>query len=351
MTEHPRETTREQREPGVTRRGVEEQQAPLGAAGDPGLRRAAPAGRVQPGEAMATASLYEEGLEVESRSVWRLALRRFLRHRLAMASLILLVLIFLAGIFANLVAPYSYSQINLSDAGLGPSLSGYHFFGTDDLGRDYFSRVIYGIRTTEAVAIFTAVLSVALGTLVGAVAGYFGGWIDNLLMRLTDLVLTLPALAVLLVASALLSTDSPITVSFLLAAILWTSLARIVRGSFLSLKENEYIEAARASGASHTRIILRHMLPNSLGPIIVNGTLTVAVAILIEAVLSFLGFGIKPPTPSLGSLINDGKGQMLTEWWLVTFPGLTIVIICLCVNFIGDGLRDALDPTQRRVRA
>lgn len=302
-------------------------------------------------ERAAAAGLYEAGLEVRSRSLARLALRRFLRHRLAMASLVVLIIIFLAGLFANLVAPYSYQQIDLNNSGVGPTLAGTHIFGTDDLGRDYFSRVVFGIRTTEAVAISTAIISVILGTLIGAFAGYFGGWIDNLLMRITDLFLTLPYLAILLVASALLSTDNPFTVSLLLGSLFWTYLARIVRGSFLSLRENEFIEAARASGASHLRIMVRHMLPNSLGPIIVNGTLTVALAILVEAVLSFLGFGIKPPTPSLGSLINDGRGQMLTEWWLVTFPGLTIVLICLCINFIGDGLRDALDPTQRRVRA
>jgi peptide/nickel transport system permease protein len=311
-----------------------------------------PKAKGQPGEpASGLGSLYEQGLEIEARSVWRLALRRFLRHRLAMASLVVLIVIFLAGIFAGTVAPYSYSEINLPDSGVGPALGGFHIFGTDDLGRDYFSRVVYGIRTTESVAIFTAFLTVVLGAFIGSVAGYFGGWIDNILMRFTDLLLTLPTLAVLLTASALINTSSPTTVAILLALLFWTSLARIVRGSFLSLKEKEYIEAARASGASHARIILRHMLPNSLGPIIVNGTLTVALAVLIEASLSFLGFGIKPPTPSLGSLISDGKGQMLTEWWLVTFPGLVIVIICLCINFIGDGLRDALDPTQQRVRA
>jgi peptide/nickel transport system permease protein len=137
----------------------------------------------------------------------------------------------------------------------------------------------------------------------------------------------------------------------ILAFLFWTPLARIVRGTFLSLREKEYVEAAKAAGGSDFRIILRHILPNSLGPIIVNATLTIAAAILVEAALSFLGFGIQPPTPALGKLISDGQSEMLTAWWLVTFPGVTIVIIVLCVNFIGDGLRDALDPTQRRVRA
>jgi peptide/nickel transport system permease protein len=154
-------------------------------------------------------------------------------------------------------------------------------------------------------------------------------------------------LAVLLVASALLGQGSPYRVALILAALYWTSLARIVRGTFLSLREKEYVEAAKAVGASDIRIMFRHMLPNSIGPIVVNATLIVATAILVEAVLSFLGFGVQPPTPALGTLIAKGQG-LLNQWWLVTFPGLTIVLICLCINFLGDGMRDALDPQQRR---
>jgi peptide/nickel transport system permease protein len=169
-------------------------------------------------------------------------------------------------------------------------------------------------------------------------------------MRLTDLVLTLPALAILLTAAALLGQGSQWRVSFILAAFFWTGIARIVRGVFLSLREKEYVEAAKASGAGDTRIMFRHMLPNTLGPVIVNGTIAVAVAIITEAALSFLGFGIKPPTASLGSLTAGGQTNP-QQWWLTLFPGLTIVLITLCVNFVGDGLRDALDPQQRRIRA
>jgi peptide/nickel transport system permease protein len=228
----------------------------------------------------------DAGLEVKARSQWSYARRRFLRHRLAMGGVVGLLIIFGAGIFANLVA----------------------------------------------------------------IAGYYGGWIDNLLMRLTDLVLTLPALAVLLTAAALLGEGSQWRVSIILALFFWTNLARVARGIFLSLREKEYVEAARASGAGDLRIMFRHILPNTLGPVIVNGTLAVATAILVEAALSFLGFGIKPPTPSLGVLVASGQNNP-QKWWLTVFPGLTIVAIVLCINFIGDGLRDALDPTQRRVRA
>jgi ABC-type dipeptide/oligopeptide/nickel transport system permease subunit len=295
--------------------------------------------------------LQREGLEVEARSQWQLSRRRFFRHKLAMGSLAVLLLIFAAGIFAPALTNYKPLELSLDDIGIGPTLHNRHFFGTDQLGRDYFTRVLYGIRTTARVAFLVAFLSTAIGTVIGALAGYYGGWIDSALMRFTDLILTLPALALLLTASALLGEGSQYRVAVILALLYWTYLARVVRGSFLSLKEKEFVEAARAVGASDARIIVRHLLPNSLGPIIVNGTLTLATAILVEAFLSFLGFGIRPPTPALGLLISEGQGAMLDMWWLVTFPGLTIVLICLCVNFIGDGLRDALDPTQSRIRA
>lgn len=295
-------------------------------------------------------STVEAGLELQARSQWSYARRRFLRHRLAMLGLLGLVVVFGAGILANYVAPYSYTEIDLNNILAPPTLVGHHFFGTDEIGRDYFSRVIWGIRTSEEVGVFVAFVSSILGLIVGAIAGYYGGWVDNVLMRITDLVLTLPALAILLTASALLGQGSQWRVSFILALFFWTGLARVVRGVFLSLREKEYVEAAKAAGAGDARIMFRHILPNTLGPIIVNGTLAVAAAILTEAALSFLGFGIKDPTPSLGVLVAGGQTNP-QQWWLTVFPGLTIVLIVLCVNFVGDGLRDALDPTQRRVRA
>jgi ABC-type dipeptide/oligopeptide/nickel transport system permease subunit len=301
---------------------------------------------------------YEAGLNIEARSQWGYVWRRFVRHKLAMASAAVLAVIFLIAIFAPQVAPYRYDEIDLEALYSPPHFETWnllspqnHLFGTDLLGRDYFSRVIYGIRTSVWVALVVAGLSTVIGTAIGAVAGYFGGWGDNLLMRITDLFLTLPTLAVLLVAAAYLGQGDPMRVAIILALLFWTPLARIVRGIFLSLREKEYVEAAKALGSPDRRIIIRHMLPNTLGPIIVNATLLIATAILVEAALSFLGFGIQPPTPALGKLIDDGQSEGLKLWWLVTFPGLVIVLIALCINFIGDGLRDALDPTQRRVRA
>jgi peptide/nickel transport system permease protein len=316
------------------------------------LRDSLPHSVAVPGEPdVLEASGYESGLDIEARSHWAYARKRFFRHRLAMGSLVVLVIILLAGFFAERVAPYAFDDIDLNNLAAPPTTEDKHYFGTDQLGRDYFSRVLYGIQTSARVAFIVAFLSTVIGVVVGALAGYFGGWLDNLLMRVTDLFLTLPGLAVLLVASAYLGQGSPYRVAVILALLFWTVLARIVRGTFLSLREKEYIEAAKAAGGSDLRIMLKHILPNSLGPIIVNATLTIAAAILVEAALSFLGFGIQPPTPALGKLISDGQSEMLTAWWLVTFPGLVIVLIVLCVNFIGDGMRDALDPTQRRIRA
>ncbi len=294
---------------------------------------------------------YREGLAIKPRSQWQLFRRRFLRHKLAMVSLLILLLICGAAIFAEQIAPYGYEEYDLFNRSQAPTLEAQHYFGTDKIGRDYFSRVVFGLRTSLWVALVVALLSTAIGTAIGAIAGYFGGWIDNLLMRFTDLLLTLPGLAVLLVAATYFGQGDPFRVAIILALLFWTGIARIVRGVFLSLREKEYVEAAKASGSGDMRIILRHMIPNTMGPIIVNATLVVAAAILIEAALSFLGFGIQPPKPALGQLISDGQNDGLQLWWLVTLPGLVIVVIALAVNFVGDGLRDALDPTQKRIRA
>jgi len=302
-------------------------------------------------EADELTSFHEEGLEVTARSQWQLARRRFFRHKLAVGSLIVLMIIVLVGVFAEQIAPYSYREQVPLDARMPPTLEGQHYFGTDVLGRDYFSRTVFGIRTSLYVAGVVALLSTLIGALYGAVSGYFGGWIDNMMMRFVDLVLTLPILAVLIVIAALMGNGTPIRVAVILALFYWTTLARIIRGNFLSLREKEYVEAAKASGASDIRIIFRHMLPNSMGPIVVNATLIVATAILVEATLSFLGFGVQPPEPALGKLIDDARGFMQSMPWLVMAPGITIVVIVLCINFVGDGLRDALDPTQRRLRA
>ena len=295
-----------------------------------------------------------EGLELVARSQWSYARRRFLRHRLAMIGLVGLIVIFGAGALANWVAPYTFNQIDLTNVLHAPSTTGHHFFGTDEIGRDYLSRTIYGIRTSEQIGLVVALVSTLFGVVIGAIAGYYRGWVDNVVMRVTDLILTIPLLVTLLTVSALLAKGAgggdQWTITFIIAGFFWTAIARIVRGTFLSLREKEYVEAAKAVGAGDLRIMFRHMLPNTLGPIVVAGTLAVADAIITEAFLSFLGFGIKPPTPSLGALLAGAQSNP-QKWWLTVMPGLILVLIVICINFVGDGLRDALDPQQRRVRA
>ena len=277
----------------------------------------------------------------------QLAWRRFRRHKLAVGSGALLLVITLATLFAGLLTPYEFRELNLDAIREGPSLS--HPFGTDVLGRDEFTRVLYGGRISLLVAFTAALSSGALGTFVGAIAGYHGGWIDNLLMRITDLFLAIPLLVILIIAASALSDTfpQPWGIVVTLSIFFWMPLARIVRGLFLSLKEQEFVEAARAMGASNTRIIFGHILPNAMGPIVVAVTLSVAAAILNESVLSFFGFGIEPPTPSWGNMLAESRNLITAAPWLLWFPGLMILITVLCVNFLGDGLRDALDPHQQ----
>jgi len=296
----------------------------------------------------APASSEALGLEEHGLSQRTLAWRRFRRHRLAMASLVVLVLVALVTIFAGLIAPYGFSEQHLEATLRGPGA--HHLLGTDTLGRDELSRLLYGGRVSLLVGLGVALSSGVLGTLIGAAAGFYGGRLDNVVMRVTDLFLSIPLLVILIIASRVTS-GGVLDIVVVLSLFLWTPLARIVRGMFMSLKEKEFIEAARMLGASNWRIIFRHLVPNSLGVIIVNVTLTVALAILTESLLSFLGFGIQPPTPSWGNMLEDGRGLMTLAGWLVWFPGAAILLTVLCVNFLGDGLRDALDPTQRRVRA
>jgi len=288
------------------------------------------------------------GLEEHGLSQRTLMWRRFRRHKLAIASLVTLVVIGLATLLAGVLSPYEYSEQHLDQILQGPSAK--HLLGTDQLGRDELTRLLYGGRVSLLIGLGVALVSGVVGTLVGAAAGFYGGRLDNAVMRLTDLFLSIPLLVLLIIASR--ATGGSIRdIVLVLSLALWMFLARIVRGLFLSLREKEFVEAARSIGASNRRIIFRHLLPNAIGVIIVNLTLTVAIAILTESLLSFLGFGIQPPTPTWGNMLEDGRPQMTFAGWLVWFPGLAILLTVMCVNFLGDGLRDALDPTQRRVRA
>jgi peptide/nickel transport system permease protein len=293
-----------------------------------------------------------EALSAETvvRTQWALFRRRFLRHRMAVLAAVVLILLYVMAIFAPWLAPY---QLNppltgkvLLAARHGPSFA--HPFGTDELGRDQLTRIMFAGRISLLIGLCVAVFSTLFGTTVGAVAGFFGGRAEQLLMRFTDLFLVVPALSILMIAQKGLGGSVSIII-VILSLLYWMYVARIVRGVILSLKEKEFVEAARASGASSWRIITRHLLPNTIGPIVVNTTLVVGYAILTESTLSFLGFGVQPPTVSWGNMLAQSEGSVGTSTaYLVYFPGLFILLTVLAVNYLGDGLRDAFDPQSRR---
>ncbi len=281
-------------------------------------------------------------------SVRRLILRRFMRHRLAVLGLIMLAVIFLSALAAPLYK-YDPEDISLRDKLQPPSLE--HPMGTDDLGRDLMARILYGGRISLAVGVFATGIALLVGTIVGAFAGYYGGVVDNGLMRVTDLFLSFPSLFVLILLGAMIR-DTPLaefrgglaTIVIVIAVLSWMVTARLVRATFLYLREMDYIEASRALGLSDRLIVLHHILPNAMGPIVVQGALLTAFAILTESGLSYLGFGIQPPTPTWGNMLNDAQTYMTRYPWVAIFPGMMIFLTVISVNFVGDGLRDAFDP-------
>jgi peptide/nickel transport system permease protein len=286
--------------------------------------------------------------EVTPRSTgrWRLALRAFVRHRLAAAGLVVIALIALATIAAPLVAPYDPNAVDLGAVREGPS--GDHLLGTDEIGRDVFSRVIYGGRVSLSVGLVSVTIYTIIGILLGSVSGYFGGVVDGTIQRLTDTVMCFPSLVIIIAAVAILG-PSIYNVMIVIGLLSWPGICRLVRAQFLSLREREFVEAARAIGGGHRDLIFRHILPNALSPVIVAATFGVASAILTEAGLSFLGLGVQPPTPSWGNLINTAQSVSVLQRmpWLWIPAGLLIAMSVLSINFIGDGLRDALDPRAR----
>ena len=302
-----------------------------------------------------TAESYPAGeFDVPRRGPWAQAWRRFRRDRLGLAAFVVLVLVFLAGALSGLIAPYDYNQIKIDENfGTPQPPSRGHVFGTDDAGKDLLSQTLYGIRASAAAALSVAGLAGLLGVAIGALAGYYGGWVDASLARVLDIVASFPPLVVLLAAFVTFGRVGLREISLILVLLLWTTVARVVRATFLSLRETEYVEAARAMGASDLRIIVRHLLPNSAGPIIVAVTSVIGYAILLEATVDFFGFGIYAAvTPTLGSLAADGfqqplRGLATDNWWLYTFPTLAIVAMLLCVNYIGDSLDRALNPRSR----
>jgi peptide/nickel transport system permease protein len=272
--------------------------------------------------------------------LWKL----FKSKKAAAVSLIFLILFSLTALFAPIIAPYNYDEQDLSGRLEGPDTK--HIFGRDQFGRDIFSRVIYGSRISLEIGILVVFFSSVIGTFIGTISGYYAGYLDDLLMRIIDILLAFPGI---LLAIAIMAILGPSLNNVILALCLigWVSYARLARGEVLSVKEMDYIEAARSIGCSNTRIIAFHVLPNILAPLIVQATIGIAGVIIGEAGLSFLGLGVQPPTPSWGSMLSDGKNYIFEAPHLTVFPGLAIMIVVMSFNFLGDGLRDLLNPRMK----
>jgi peptide/nickel transport system permease protein len=279
---------------------------------------------------------------------WRLAVMRFLHHRVATGALLILGLIVLAAIVLPILTGNLYSVQDYRHPYKPPFQSFQHILGTNDLGQDELARLARGARVSIMVGTLAVVGYLIIGGGLGALAGYYGGWLDNALMRFTDIIISLPFLLVVIAVTAATGGVRLSTVIIVIAATGWYEIGRLMRAQFLVLREQEFVQAAKALGASNTRIIFRHILPNALAPIIVSATLGVSGIILLEAALGFLGYSIPPPEPSWGNMLQDfEQNLLLNQTYLVIFPATALVITALCINLIGDGIRDALDPRQR----
>lgn len=265
---------------------------------------------------------------------WRL----FLRNPLAVAGSVALVLLGTSALFAPLLSPYSPSETSLLDMLQPPSQE--HLLGTDDLGRDAFSRLLYAGRTSLPLALGVALVAVGLGSVLGGLAGFVGGRVDSVISALVDTMLSIPALALAMVASAFIQLTT-VRLALILGLVSWPVVARLVRGQVLSLREQDFVQAAQALGARRESVLFRHLLPNSLTPVIIAGTLLVAQAVLVESALSFLGFGLPPPTSTWGGMLNEAQLYYTQAPWLAIFPGLVITLTVAAINFVGDGLREA----------
>jgi peptide/nickel transport system permease protein len=283
----------------------------------------------------------------KKRSQWREVWRRLKKNKMALLGLAILSVLIILAIFADVIANYDRIAIkqNLPIRLNAPTMA--HFFGTDEFGRDIFARIVHGARVSLKVGLISVSLSIIWGGTLGSIAGYYGGRLDNTIMRIMDIFLAIPSI---LLAIAIVSALGPNMIN-LMVAISISSVpryARIVRASVLTIRDQEFVEAARAIGASNARIIYRHIIPNVLAPVIVQGTLGVASAILSTAGLSFIGLGIQPPAPEWGNMLSGGRQYLRTAWWVTTFPGVTIMITIFALNLLGDGLRDALDPRLKQ---
>src|SRR5512137_263828 len=266
------------------------------------------------------------------------------RNKLAFIGGMLVLSVFVIAAVAPWIAPYDPSKIDIKNILVGPSMQ--HLFGTDDLGRDVLSRMIWGARVSLEVGFVAIGIATLIGILLGAASGFYGGYVDSAIMRAVDIMLSIPTIFLVLAVIAILE-PSIFNIMVVIGLTSWMEPARLVRAEFISLKEREFVTAARALGASDGRIIFKHILPNGLSPILVSATMGIGGAVLVESALSFLGLGVQPPTPSWGSLLSSGKDNIEIAWWLSAFPGLAILITVLGYNLLGEGIRDALDPRQR----
>jgi peptide/nickel transport system permease protein len=289
-----------------------------------------------------------EAITTKERSQLQMIVTRFLRHKLAVGSLLMLLLVVAFAFLGPLLWKYDHTIFREIPSDQPPSWA--HPFGTTRLGHDYMGQIMRGIQQSLKVGFLVALMATGIGTVWGAIAGYYRGLVDAIMMRIVDVLFIVPALVVVLVLAGATRGTSWWHVGLIIGFFSWQNTSRVMRGLVLSLREQEFVEAARAMGASDTRIIGRHLVPNMVGVIIVDATIVIAIAILVEAALSFLGFGITLPDTSLGLLINQAQTAVFTRPWLFYFPGLFIILICLSINFVGDGLRDALDPKQTSVR-
>lgn len=285
------------------------------------------------------------------RGPWRRAARRFARRPVAVVALLVLLAIVVAGLLGGHVAPYPVNAIDLAHVNQprGPTLAGKHWFGTDYLGRDLFSQSLYGLHTSLLAALLVAAGSTALGLVAGALAGYRGGWVDTIVMRIVDVVVSVPVIAVLLASLVYFVPLTPMRIAYVLCLYLWTSVARLVRAACASLREREFVEAAHAAGASSARVVLRHLLPNCIGVVVVAATSMFGLALTIEATLDFFGVGtsqVSQGGPTLGNLIADSSkfGQFQdSPWWTYTMPALVLIVLLTCVNFVADSVDDAFN--------
>lgn len=316
-----------------------------------------------------------EAITIQERSPFQVVMMRFIKHRLAMASLILMIVIFSITILAPYITSFKVDELNVNDyflpfGAVDQPTGRVHYFGTDNIGRDYFSRVIYAGRISLTVALLSTFISEIVGILVGAISGFYGGWVDSILMRFVEFMITIPTLPLLLIISSMLLRNenlipipegvlkvvgnvmllSPkdarnaVLIVIVLAGFGWLSAAQLMRGTILSLREQTFVEASRSLGATDVWIIFKHMIPNAMAPIIVDASLNLAGFVVAEAALAFLGFGIQDPIPTWGNMLSATQTYMFDKPWLPLVPGTPIFICSLAFNYIGDGLRDALDP-------